>query len=307
MPDSSKSALSLSPGKKDINNTSKKLPNQASALFQSLFKCFQDGVLIANAGTGEILVANPFFLSMTGYPHEEVTGKKLWETACLSRIVPDQKNFDKLRQEKMVRRDRQTLVTSSGSLLDVEFICHSFNVLDQAMVCFTLRDITERVEMENKMMYLSHHDTLTGLYNRNYFEEELRRLENSRQHPISVFVLDMDNLKKVNDQYGHAAGDALLKCVAQVLLTCFRDEDILSRIGGDEFAILLPKTNAEATEKIQQRMERTLKHFNHHHPEIPLNLSIGAATSDGQKPLVEVLHEADDIMYQKKRARANHA
>ena len=100
------------------------------------------------------------------------------------------------------------------------------------------RDITERKEIEVKLRYQSAHDVLTRLFNRFYFEEEMNRLENSRISPISIIVIDVDDLKSINDSQGHLTGDELLRSVARILKQSFRAEDMVARIGGDEFAVL---------------------------------------------------------------------
>jgi diguanylate cyclase (GGDEF)-like protein len=157
------------------------------------------------------------------------------------------------------------------------------------------------------VVFISNHDMLTRLYNRSYFDEEMRRLENSRQYPISIFILDIDGLKSVNDLHGHTAGDNLLKRTAQVLKSCFRDEDIIARIGGDEFAVLLANTNRQACENIKQRVERNLRQHNQGFSDRPLKLSIGAATLDEQGSLNELFKQADAMMYKQKKAKAGTA
>jgi diguanylate cyclase (GGDEF)-like protein/PAS domain S-box-containing protein len=164
-----------------------------------------------------------------------------------------------------------------------------------------LRDITERIHMEEKLKQLSIRDTLTGLYNRTYFESELTRLELERHAPVSLFVLDVDDMKTVNDHQGHAAGDAILKRVAQVLNTAFRAEDVITRIGGDEFVVILPNTNNVAAEAILKRLRQVLQKHNAAQTDIPLNISIGFSTADVNVPLTEAFKNADADMYREKR------
>ena len=152
--------------------------------------------------------------------------------------------------------------------------------------------------MELELQHLSTHDTLTGLYNRNFFEAELARIQNSRQFPISIVILDMDNLKTVNDQFGHSAGDELIRTVAGFLQQTCRAEDIVARIGGDEFAILLPNTSEPAVLTLVARLCNSFDS----QPDTRLKVSIGFATGSDGSSLVDVTRVADDRMY-KKRAR----
>jgi diguanylate cyclase (GGDEF)-like protein/PAS domain S-box-containing protein len=164
-------------------------------------------------------------------------------------------------------------------------------------------DIHARKLAEMKLQHLNMHDSLTGLYNRAYFMASLERLERGRQYPISVLMADVDQLKTINDRQGHACGDDLLRRAAQVLTLAFRAEDIIARIGGDEFAVLLPETNAKAAEAVQRRFYEMLKEHNtNHFTENPISISSGISTAaEYGISLSETLKEADSRMYQHKR------
>jgi diguanylate cyclase (GGDEF)-like protein len=162
----------------------------------------------------------------------------------------------------------------------------------------TVKDFTEYKETQKQLEYLSMHDTLTGLYNRGYFDEEMSRLNNPRWVPVSIIICDLDNLKLVNDTLGHHQGDRLLKAAGAVIRTPFRSSDVIARIGGDEFALLLPKTGAGAAKEAADRIKKAVEHYNLSTPDFPLSLSIGHATGD--LPVFNTFVEADNRMYQEK-------
>jgi len=172
-----------------------------------------------------------------------------------------------------------------------------------AKVIVSITDITERKQAEEKLFYASTHDALTGLYNRAYFNQELAKLESSRRFPVSIVIVDVDDLKTINDNYGHAAGDHQLQQTAKVLSKVFRAEDTIARIGGDEFAVLLPDTKALTAYQILERVRRMVEYLNNHNGKYPLNLSSGAATARQSGSLDQALKEADDRMYSEKQAK----
>jgi diguanylate cyclase (GGDEF)-like protein/PAS domain S-box-containing protein len=176
---------------------------------------------------------------------------------------------------------------------------------DYRRVIVTIADVTERLQAEENMRYLSTHDVLTGLYNRNFFEAEMERLQNSRLEPVNVMMVDVNGMKFTNDTYGHAAGDELLRRTAQVLRMSFRKEDIIARIGGDEFVVLF-----HGTISIQDAINRVmdvLGDHNHWYDGPPLSVAIGASTGGKGSSLVELFKKADQQMYKEKlRTRKTH-
>ncbi|WP_028308076.1 sensor domain-containing diguanylate cyclase [Desulfitibacter alkalitolerans] len=160
-----------------------------------------------------------------------------------------------------------------------------------------------RKKIEEELRFLSLHDHLTGLYNRAYFDNEMLRLEKGRDYPISIIFLDMDNLKTINDTMGHQAGDQALKNCARLLKENLREIDVLARIGGDEFAVILPCTDEKSGEEIIRRVKDTLANYNLNKEGLPLSLSIGIATCNGpEHKLSDTLKRADDLMYIKKNS-----
>ncbi len=165
-----------------------------------------------------------------------------------------------------------------------------------------VQDITERKLYESKLKYLSLHDQLTDLYNRTYFEEELKRLNKSREYPITIISADLDGLKLINDTLGHYEGDKMLIACAKILKSSLRQSDLLSRIGGDEFAAILPRTDAETGEIVYGRIKDKIDEFNQSNASLPLSISLGIATAKNpdHESLFDLLKTADDYMYREK-------
>ena len=169
-------------------------------------------------------------------------------------------------------------------------------------ILFSNMDITERKMAEQQLSYISLHDMMTGLYNRAFFEEEMRRIEKSRLRPVSILIGDMDNLKKINDLHGHQAGDVALQSIANILRKCFRPDDLIARIGGDEFSVLLPNVNPEQLEQVKNRVLDQVEFYNQSNSEnIQLSLSIGSGTAHAGDLLADVFKLADKRMYQVKK------
>jgi len=190
------------------------------------------------------------------------------------------------------------LVTADIRFTDAQLQGNSYHIV-------YLRDVSERKQYEERLGYLSLHDALTGLYNRAYFDNELKRLNKSREYPIALIVMDVDGLKPINDMFGHDEGDNLLRRTAAILLELFRSSDCLVRTGGDEFVALLPRTGPEAMQRVVERIRDKIEEYNDQPGvQIPLSLSIGmAGTEDRQTELAELYKKADELMYRNKRAR----
>nr|HPK86436.1 diguanylate cyclase [Atribacterota bacterium] len=158
-----------------------------------------------------------------------------------------------------------------------------------------------RKQSEEKIIYISFHDTLTGLYNRAYFEEELKRVNHPRFYPLSMVMVDVNGLKAVNDAFGHHQGDQLLKNLANILKRNSREVDVLARLGGDEFAIVLPNTSSAAAETYCQRIINDCQQNNFEPLYLNPNISMGFATQEGNFSDYEaIFREADKKMYQNK-------
>ena len=165
-------------------------------------------------------------------------------------------------------------------------------------------EVTQRRQMEDDLRYTSTHDSLTGLYNRMFYEAELQHLKLSRRWPLTVLMIDLDNLKCVNDRLGHAAGDQLLCRTANLLQHTLRTGDLVARIGGDEFAMALPNCDREGAAHLVARLSAALEKDNHSQPDqVELGFSVGWAVASSDDELNEALKKADDLMYQDKQRK----
>jgi len=146
--------------------------------------------------------------------------------------------------------------------------------------------------------FLSTHDALTGLYNRLFIETELSRLEKSRLFPISIITAEIQDLSTVNETHGYKTGDQMIINVARLFAKVFRPEDILSRYGGDEFAVILPNVDPTTAQVVIGRIEKQLSAYNKKHAKQPINISIGVSTANQGDSLKNHLKLAEKLMWQ---------
>ncbi len=171
---------------------------------------------------------------------------------------------------------------------------------DFSWVLVAIEDITVRKKAEEYLRYLGTHDVMTGVYNRAYFEEKLGELEKDRNEPISIIIADLNGLKTVNDTLGHQAGDSLIRRMAEVLKASLDEGNIAARIGGDEFALILPDVDEEGAKESLERIASLIVLNNKYYREPELSMSLGAATSRPDLTLEKIIALADDAMYEDK-------
>ncbi len=199
--------------------------------------------------------------------------------------------------ERLYKRPDGTDVWIHLSLaqLQMEEAAHSHMLL--------LQDITERKQKEAEIVYLTYHDVLTGMYNRSFMEQERLRLNTQENLPLSVILGDVNGLKLVNDAFGHDEGDYLLTEVAHILKACLREQDVIARIGGDEFLVLLPKTDVDTAAQIIRQINKACAA---HGPRpgkemFDVSISLGYATKEiADEPLDIVIKTAERFMYRRK-------
>ena len=170
-----------------------------------------------------------------------------------------------------------------------------------SLVQVALTDITARKKAEAYLEFLGKHDVLTKLYNRSFYIDEVNRLERKGFTPVTIIIADLNGLKMVNDQYGHSAGDELLRRAGEVLDKLVEKPCCAARIGGDEFAILMPNADEQAGEAMMENIHRLAELNNQFYSATPLSFSMGAATSRLGERLESIAKQADALMYDAKR------
>lgn len=270
------------------------------AYFKELFDGSMEAISLLD-DSGRLIMVNKSFEDVFGYKAEEVEGRFIDNI-----IVPESKEAEALKMTNQVIECKEKVIfegkrqRANGELIDVAI--KSFPIIqdNQLLGLYAIyQDITDRKEEEEKIKYLSYHDQMTGLYNRRYFEDNLKEIDESGVLPVSILVADLDNLKPINDKYGHLEGDKYIKAAAKVLKSITRDEDIVARIGGDEFAIILPEMTCHQAEAIIKRIDNECK--NDRSYGFKIEISVGCATRcTAEDSLIDVFKMADTSMYKNK-------
>jgi diguanylate cyclase (GGDEF)-like protein/PAS domain S-box-containing protein len=206
-------------------------------------------------------------------------------------------------ENRSVFRSEYPIITKSG---EIKWVYEQgqpvFDLLGNVQALEGLIiDISDRKKKEEEILYINYHDYLTGLYNRRFFEEEKLRLDNHDNLPLSVIFGDINGLKLINDAFGHEAGDKLIKNAASILSKCCRERDILFRTGGDEFVILMPRTNRQEALLMFHTIQQAFIRESHKRENYYMSLSLGFNTKEvPAEDIKKVIKIAEDNMYKHK-------
>jgi len=287
--------------------------------YRRLFEAAQDGILLLDAETGAITDVNPFLIKMLGYTREEFVEKKLWEVGAFKDVEASQEAFKALRKNAYIRYKDLPLRAKDGRLIQVEFVSNVYLVDNEKVIQCNIRDITERkraqdalVKSETLLREQSVRDHLTNVFNRRYMEETLERelLRTARKGlSLGLIMLDVDGFKGFNDTFGHAAGDAILRKLSNILLKHVRGEDVPSRYGGDEFIIILPEASQQVTreraELLRKRIEALeIKFEGQTIGRITVSLGVATFPNDGDTDST-LLKAVDVALYRAKHEGRN--
>lgn len=261
----------------------------------------KDGIAIIQNNL--IKYINPGMAEMLGYKAHQMMETYLLEYILPKNRIKSTKTSEYYFIKNSVNSYETTFKHKAGNNVYVVITNKKITFQGKPANMIVVHDITNHKAAEEKLRYLSFHDSMTGLYNRAFFIEELKRLNTRRQLPLSIIMGDVNGLKLINDTFGHHEGDNLLKRIANILKKSCRVEDVVSRWGGDEFVIPLPKTREEEAVKICSRIKKLCDDSKSEDKgkSIPLSISLGAVTKRTIKEdIQQLIKKAEDRMYRHK-------
>ena len=290
----------------------KRLQEQISRerdLFRKTLLSVADAVVSTNQ-EGKIVVINPQAQKLLGYTEEEAMGKYLLDIAKI--YVDEQRNGLALSMESLIQQTEETFISNAtllnriGKTVMIELSIapiKDYQYINEGVV-MVFRDISDKVRKQKEIEFLSYHDFLTGLYNRRYMDQIILDLDKDRYLPLGIMILDLNDLKEMNDQHGHHSGDELLKKVSRILESSIHAKDVLGRIGGDEFLILVPNTSVEDMYRLKHHLIQSFDNESITGRKISVALGYSIKMTHDQN-VFEVMREADDFMYAHKEGKAN--
>ncbi|MGD7023548.1 sensor domain-containing diguanylate cyclase [Rossellomorea vietnamensis] len=185
-----------------------------------------------------------------------------------------------------------------------EFATPIFKNGEMTAIQGVIRNIDEKMRLQEELIYKAHHDGLSGLYNRLYFENQSTELDEEENIPVALLLCDLDELKYYNDTHGHRTGDELIKETSKILRTLQSEEILIARIGGDEFAILIKNTDRHSPEEVRKTIQQKIANYNRYSKTIKIMLSVGVASSSTSLGKMNELYtSADQNMYEEKRRK----
>ncbi|MDO8186713.1 EAL domain-containing protein [Conexibacter sp. JD483] len=279
--------------------------------FRALLEYAGDAIVVCDAG-GRIVIANEETERLFGYAREELIGEPievLLPHAARERHVAHRDAFMETHARRAMGRHLALHgLRRDGSRFPIEVSLGPLDEGGERLVAAIVRDVSERLRMEQELRRLADRDELTGLYNRRRFTLDLDRLIAAEEtDDAALLLIDLDNFKYVNDTLGHNAGDAVIRAAAERLRGLIRSGDVLARLGGDEFVVLLPGASLRGATQLAERIVSAFERGPAGGGE-PVTASVGVTTFGGRDRIVtgeQLLAEADIAMYSSKEAGRN--
>jgi diguanylate cyclase (GGDEF)-like protein/PAS domain S-box-containing protein len=292
--------------------------DDAREFAESIVSTLREPMLVLSADL-TVIKANRSFYKVFKVTPEETEGRPIYQLGTQQWDIPELRDLLGAVGNKRAAFDDFEVEYEFPSIGRRIMLLNARKVYRKAVkteaILLAIEDITERKKIQEELQeskklfeYKSYHDGLTGLYNRNYFSEQMAHLgkDLARSAPVSIITIDIDGLKIINDTLGHKVGDDLLISAAMIISACFREVDLVARIGGDEFSVILPGVDRRAALAKKARISKRVDAFNRGNPAVPINLSIGVATSQdvGKETIYDIYQKADENMYQFKLIQA---
>lgn len=277
--------------------------------YRLLFDLETDAIFIIRNDDGFILQANRAAVSLYGYSLRELLSKRNVDLSAEPESTQKATNTP-LPSDQVITIPLRYHRKKDGTIFPVEITARFVPWRGQSVHIAAMRDITEHMKIEEELVKLSVTDPLTEVANRRYFYMQAEQIFNRTQTPntLAVVMVDVDYFKKLNDRYGHAAGDAVLRQMAARLQASLRPTDILARYGGEEFVVLLPRTLPDEAEQVARRLSEAIRFpaFQFDGEEISVTISIGVASSDASTDSLDTLmRHADGALYHAKHGGRN--
>lgn len=266
--------------------------------YSSYIENAPDGIVVIDE-RGRFLEVNRAASGMTGYSREQMLNMHFNDIIHRESICRSKSSLNKLLRTGIMNTE---LKYTKKNGIERWMAADAIKLTKNRYLCFS-RNITERKRAEEELLYLSNHDYLTGLYNRRFYEHEIKRIDTCDNLPLSVITCDINGLKFINEIFGEKEGDRILIQAARIIRAELDDEAVAARTGGDEFDILLPRTEFDVASKVVEEIRKTCNTYNKgiENEAFHINLSLGIATKiRPEEDIGRILKRAGDQMYQSK-------
>jgi diguanylate cyclase (GGDEF)-like protein/PAS domain S-box-containing protein len=285
---------------------------ERNEILSTIMESARDAIIMID-NKGNVTFWNPAAERLFGYSREEVMGKELHRL-----MIQDERLYEVYKEafKRFQLSGKRNAVGKTielkakhkdGYEIDVELSLSAVKIKDTWHALGIVRDISERKKYEELLYRQSITDPLTNIYNRRFFMQMLEQeMERTRRYgkPFSIIMLDLDHFKSVNDRFGHAAGDMVLKSVADMIKGRIRKTDYFARWGGEEFIILLPETSVEYAAGLAEELRERLSSMTL--PEVGrVTASFGVASYRTLDTIDTILMRADSMLYEAKDAGRN--